>query len=707
MQRALDEGAGLLDLLPGPRIRPRIKLPLSLLSRIEVLRAQYPGETIAGIASRLVWTDWCRGRKAKAPAATGPAASETPWFPNRPEQARFHAGVVRALEHGGIVLAEGATGLGKSRVIAALAIRYARGGVIAAAPTLQVLGQLMEEYRKLSVQTRAPAVRFILGRDQFVSETRLREWIDDPQEGPAQAQARAREWMARGAGHANPATAPFHALSPALSWLAEDLAHLAPEAPIGTLKLDASDNPHADAAAAVYAKLRESAIAHKAVTFCTHAALIWDTRLKHRALDGLLPDAQTLLIDEAHQFAGQAESAFSRSVAFRSLLSALHDESLWKPARCVGAAREVRRSVEQAMRMLMDNAELAAMADEQALDITTLDRLRPVLAALKAALARLEPAGASCVSDATAALAEAMSGNARVSLEFSPVLRLPSLTTGPRSLRFFFEAFWTRFKRAALLSATLYLPRRAAEPSHGLVTTSLHIPRERLHTLPPVAPAWVYRAELHLAAPEETGLIPPQENAFDGAEAYHAAQALWWDAVARRIEQIAQTAAGGVLVLVPAYETVQAVGDRLRLLLGERLIIQARGGFRRALVQFHNGYADRSRMVWLATGPAWTGLDLSHRDVEAKHDWLLTDVVIPRIPYGTERSAIHRARMAWMQTAERDRAAFQLRQGIGRLIRREGVKNRRVWMLDGRLHQQDAAWLMEPVKAVLDAYCRA
>lgn len=700
MQRALDQGAALLEILPGPRTRPRVKLPLSLLSRIEALRARYPGETVTGIASRLVWTDW-RGQRKAAPAA--PADREAQWFANRPEQARLHAGIVGALERNAVVLAEGATGLGKSKVIAALAMRYARGGVIAAAPTLQVLGQLIEEYRTLAVGARAPAVRFILGRDQFVSETRLWEWIDDSEEGPAQAQAQARTWVARGAGAASPASAPFHAISPTLAWLAEDLAHLAPEAPLGTLRLTASDDPQADAAAAVYARLRERALADKAVTFCTQAALIWDTRLKERALDGLLPQAQTLIIDEAHQFAGQAESAFSRSVASRSLLSALRDEALWKPGRCVGAAREARRGVEEAMRALMDDAELAAIAEGQALDSLTLDRLRPVLAGLKAALGRLDGAGESRVSDASAALAEALSGNARVSLDFSPVLRFPSLTTGPRGLRFFFDAFWPRFQRAALLSATLYLPRRGAEPSHGLVTTSLHIPRERLRTMPPEAPAWVRRAQLHLAAPEETELIPPQENAFEDAEAYHGAQALWWDAVSRRIEQIAQTAAGGVLVLVPGYETIQAVGDRLRLLLAQRLVIQARGGFRRALAQFHDGYSRGVRMVWLATGPARTGLNLSSGP-EPKDDWLLTDVVIPRIPYGTERSAIHRARMAWMNSAERDRAAFQLRQGIGRLIRREGVKNRRLWMLDGRLHRKEAAWLMAPVKAVLDAY---
>ncbi len=31
-------------------------------------------------------------------------------------------------------------------------------------------------------------------------------------------------------------------------------------------------------------------------------------------------------------------------------------------------------------------------------------------------------------------------------------------------------------------------------------------------------------------------------------------------------------------------------------------------------------------------------------------------------------------------------AAFTLRQGLGRLIRREGLRDRRIWFLDGRIY---------------------
>jgi CRISPR type IV-associated DEAD/DEAH-box helicase Csf4 len=95
-----------------------------------------------------------------------------------------------------------------------------------------------------------------------------------------------------------------------------------------------------------------------------------------------------------------------------------------------------------------------------------------------------------------------------------------------------------------------------------------------------------------------------------------------------------------------------------------------------------------NRPVWVATGPAWTGLDL--RDELAKNasdDRILTDLVITRNPMGRNRTAAHLARVARLGfEQELLDAAFTLRQGLGRLIRREDLKNRRIWFLDGRIH---------------------
>jgi ATP-dependent DNA helicase DinG len=121
--------------------------------------------------------------------------------------------------------------------------------------------------------------------------------------------------------------------------------------------------------------------------------------------------------------------------------------------------------------------------------------------------------------------------------------------------------------------------------------------------------------------------------------------------------------------------------------------------------EFVRMHAARMRPVWLATGPAWTGLNL--RDEAAKtaeQDTLLTDLVILRAPIGQNRSSTQRTRRrAWGFTADVFEASIRLRQGIGRLVRRPGVKFRRLWVLDSRLsigHKQT----FRPLAALLNGY---
>jgi CRISPR type IV-associated DEAD/DEAH-box helicase Csf4 len=110
-----------------------------------------------------------------------------------------------------------------------------------------------------------------------------------------------------------------------------------------------------------------------------------------------------------------------------------------------------------------------------------------------------------------------------------------------------------------------------------------------------------------------------------------------------------------------------------------------------SITQIKNAFVEMTRdgirPIWLATGGAWTGLDLTDEAVtDPTKDNLLTDLVIVRIPLGRSRSVAHRIRVERLGLEEEFvAAAFLLRQGIGRLIRREGVQNRRLWFLDGRI----------------------
>ena len=91
-----------------------------------------------------------------------------------------------------------------------------------------------------------------------------------------------------------------------------------------------------------------------------------------------------------------------------------------------------------------------------------------------------------------------------------------------------------------------------------------------------------------------------------------------------------------------------------------------------------------ARPVWLATGSAWTEVDLADTASSAEDNRLLTDLVIDHLPLRTSTSIQH-ARALSMSNARGIEATFKFWQGIGRLMRREGVRDRRIWVLDGRV----------------------
>ena len=663
----------------------------------------------------LAWAAWRaqQGERIEQPAADSTPASGTGVFEGRPEQALFHARVREGLAAGGVVLGEAGTGVGKGRVLGALAAEFgaaSREPAVIAAPSIQVLGQLLDEYLALP---EPPAATFLLGRDQFVSSRALEAWLES-EEASAQARERVRAWRRAGAGAAGGATARFHRHVPELAWLAEDLAAVDPEVPVDEMRLAFGAADEEDEGEGAYQGLRERAHAEVPVIFATHSMLVWDRILKQRSKDagggaGILPPVDAVLIDEAHQFAAVAEAVHSRQIAFRTLERELGDEPLWRAHRLVSAARRARAQVHGAMESLRESAELRGL-EGKALDPAGIEALRPAMARVREALEPLSGGPSRIVNDAHGFARSILSASVRVHLSFSAVRRYPSLIGGPRSLQKFFTQLWESTPRAALVSATIYLPRTVGPSSYGLLKTSLHLPGHRLHTPPPVLPEWLFSPTLCVpGAGRQERLSPPQEKHYaERPEAFDAAERRWYDALGAQIAEIAGSARGGVLVLLTSYDSVEALSARLAEPIGERLVEQRRGGFRSALGRFVQAYEQDVKAVWLAAGPAWAGLDLSDRAREAAQDWLLTDVVIPRVPFGVERSATHLARAAWMKSAERDRAAFQMRQGMGRLMRRPGLMERRLWVLDGRIWMAEpaAAWLFQPVKALLRHYSR-
>lgn len=120
-----------------------------------------------------------------------------------------------------------------------------------------------------------------------------------------------------------------------------------------------------------------------------------------------------------------------------------------------------------------------------------LDHLRPSLVALEKALEplaerKVRTATTRTVEDTLALVRGLLKRELAATVTFSPARRFPSITAGPRSLWWFFDALWERVARVALVSATLYLPREMADESYGLIKTVLHLPADRIGTFSPI-----------------------------------------------------------------------------------------------------------------------------------------------------------------------------------------------------------------------------
>jgi len=119
-------------------------------------------------------------------------------------QQRFYDGIAPEIAAGKIVLAEGATGIGKGRVLARIAREQAEignGPVAIAAPSVAVLKQLIEEWLKAGYPV--SGVSCVLGRQQFVDTNALKDIISSPSKEVAEVLGEdkitiVKNWLAAG-----------------------------------------------------------------------------------------------------------------------------------------------------------------------------------------------------------------------------------------------------------------------------------------------------------------------------------------------------------------------------------------------------------------------------------------------------------------------------------------------------------------------------
>lgn len=601
---------------------------------------------------------------------------ELSWI--RPEIRPLAREINKAIEGEKIAFAEAATGVGKGRLIAHLAIQAASQGkrVVITAP-LPIAWQLADTICD------APGfpghgVALLLGRANFVCPELLNTWALENENESVLA------WIADG----GPARSPIaqklqERLGINLNWLLEDALELSDELPVSSVMLASDDaEDTANLGEQVYQALQLSG-READILICSHHLLAAHVKTQQitdgrksaqgavakkpsKSLSLLDQPIDLLLVDEAHKLEEAFAAIFSQALHMRPFERLLEHSSIVRKKDLLQHAQALSSAI-----LTYTQQDGSFTSRTGTLDAFPLVgwRSKELLKALDGVKVKKNSEAVAAINHTRRALNSVGSGFGTIRLDVSPVRYYPQLLIGSPSLNNPFERLWSQVAAGVLVSATLYTDGVNA----GLTRWKLGVPKPRASFLAPVIPKWVIDPVLmHL--PNRDDIAPDDSKA-------------WLESVAGKIQTIAADARGGTLVLCTSYANLGDIAALLKTSIGERLIVQSTTqGASACANRFRAAYNEGIRPVWLGVGSAWTGIDLSDSDAPAEQDNMLTDLVITRLPLGVNRTLTHERRTSVSGfSIVVQEAVWHMRQGIGRLVRRPGVPQRNLWMLDQRL----------------------
>lgn len=603
---------------------------------------------------------------------------------------------VAGIEQSKIAFAEAATGTGKGRMIAAMAADSAIKGknVVICAP-LAVTWQLLEALQAIPEAVQA-GITMSLGRPNFVSPERLMSWAKEAGCAPVV------DWIDGGGKPRSAKTIMASSVfNKELCWMLEDALDLYEDIPVDAVMLG-TDEDETCLAQQLYKALRANT-GKASIILCSHYMLASHIRImqmrsgvdedkdpdvKDEVVYNPLPSQiDTLIVDEAHLLEQAFATIYSHTLRLNPLIRAIETHCKTGRNAAVAALKTLGQQITHAISLTSDpGGSLSCQLDRLPMLVP---HLLDSLAALDGLqLKKVEGSTKTDIKIAIRAIKDALSGRSRLRLELTPIRRYPMLRTGRTNLQSAFQRLWDSVGGAALVSATLY-----ASDDHAFLTRwKLEVPPARALFLPAVHPSWT-------TDPVSLQDAIVEHEADDSDE--------WADEAAQRVGEIAGDAIGGCLVLCTSFHNAHQLYERLKPTLGDRLLVQSRSiGASICAAQFKANHLAGKRPVWLGLGAAWTGIDLSdHTCEDPAKDTMLTDLVITRLPLGMNRTLTHERRISIagfkVVTAE---ALWHLRQGLGRLVRRPGVKNKKLWVLDSRL-RSNIPW-MSTFKRLLAVYTK-
>ena len=428
---------------------------------------------------------------------------------------------------------------------------------------------------------------------------------------------------------------------------------------------------------------------------------------------GFLPSFANLMIDEGHLLESSFSSAMSDHISLGAILGSLQEFKALGGKITSASIQSVKDSIQT----LTKNAPSVDKRDFVSLASDINSQLIPCLTAIRMvceSIAKVKDVDsekfrlALRIRRAGVVLGIAASVGRKSSfLRHSPIRELPQIYVSNANIQSVLSRLWSSMQSAVLVSATLYITNNDG-PSARYMASLLNVPSDRMKTFTPVMAPWSTTCVkgVWLAQNAPPWLYPPIQNE-PGSRIKRTptelaqAETRWHQDLATELTKIWETAAGGILVLCTSYATVNVLNSILTTKGGDLSISMVRANPKHSmrtqtqmfLRLSHSGL----KPVWLAVGSAWTGLDVGGHDpwaelfgasIKAQVDVVLTDLVIPRLPYGTNQSLSHLLRIRTSPAMPWDMldASLRLKQAIGRLVRRADLpNNRRIFLLDSRV----------------------
>jgi len=600
----------------------------------------------------------------------GPLGRALPAFKARPGQLRFAAAVAQALREPGWLVAEAGTGTGKTFAYLVPALLSGQR-VIISTGTRTLQDQLFHRDLPLLGRAlgRATTVALLKGRANYLCRERLQRM---PRELPFEGQE--REGLAARVADWAEVT------------VEGDLAEL-PELPDGhplreriTSTRDSCSGTRCTeyGRCHVFAARRRAAEAE--VVVVNHHLLLADLALKEEGWGNILPSADAVILDEAHQLPELAAQFFGLQFGSRGIDELLAD----LPAVLLqnGFDLDVLALAERATRQALQQAlRIAAAAGPAGQRIAWNDGMEAFDRAARSLVTALcDLADALTALGGGEALAQAAQRATHLAGELDGLLEtLPEdgarlIIPGARAFACQLLPFEvgsklqpilaTRARSWIFTSATLAV---AGDFSHFVARLGL---ADRCETLTVDSPFDFRRQAL---------LYTPADMPDPGSAAFAAATV----EAAAGLTELAQ---GGVFLLFTSHRALQHAARALRERWQQRgidsypVLVQGESPREQLLREFR----EHGNAVLLGTASFWEGVDVPGSALRL--------VVIDRLPFASPEDPLTRARMARARDRGGDpfrefqlpEAAILLRQGVGRLIRSEqdlGV----VAILDPRL----------------------